>query len=53
MRRKALDRERSGDAGASIVDVGLVVEIFNLGAGVDFLLPGDAHFPRFHVRSPV
>ena len=54
MRRQALDRERPGDADAGIVDVGLVVEIFDIGArgdaGVDLLLAGDARFPPFGVR---
>ena len=49
MGRQALDGERSGDADASVVDVRLVVEIFDIrargDAGVDFLLPGDARFP--------
>ena len=35
MGRQALDRERAGDADAGIVDVGLVVEIFDVGAGGD------------------
>ena len=56
MRRQALDRERAGDTDAGVVDVGLVVEIFDIGArgdrGVDLFLAGDARFPPFGVRPP-
>ena len=54
MRRQALDRERPGDADAGVVGVGLVVEIFDIGArgdrGVDLALAGDARLPPFGVR---
>ena len=49
MRREAFDRERPGDADAVIVEIGLVVEIFEFGLGgdrgVDLLLAGDARLP--------
>ena len=55
VRRQALDGERAGDADAGIVVIGLVVEIFDVGArgdgGVDLLLPGDARLPPFGVGS--
>ena len=50
MRRQALDGEGAGDADAFAVLVGLVVEVFELGAGgdrgVDLLLAGDAGLPE-------
>ena len=54
MRRQAFDRERPGDTHASVIDVGLVVEIFDIGTGgdrgVDLLLAGDASFPPLTVN---
>ena len=54
VRGEALDRERPGDADLSLVLVGLVVEVFEVGlggdGGVDFLLAGDALLPPFGVQ---
>ena len=54
MRGEALDGERPGDADLSLVVVGLVVEVFEVGlggdGGVDFLLARDALLPPFGVQ---
>ena len=54
MGRQALDRERAGDADRGHCRLGLVVEIFDFGAGgdrgVDLLLAGDAGLPPFGVK---
>jgi PEP-CTERM motif len=53
MGAQALDGERAGDADAIGVDIGLVVEIFDLGLGrdrgVDLLLSRNACVPPFQV----
>jgi hypothetical protein len=54
MRRQALDRERAGDTDARIVGIRLVVEILELGLGVDrgvdLLLARDPRRPPFGMK---
>jgi hypothetical protein len=54
MRRQALDRERAGDTDARIVGIRLVVEILELGLGVDrgvdLLLARDPRGPPFGMK---
>ncbi len=54
MGRQALDREGTGDTGARIVAMGLVIEVLELGLGgdrgVDLLLPRCPRLPPFGVK---
>lgn len=56
MRGEAFDGEGAGDAHLAVVDIGLVVEEFEIGlggdGGVDLLLAGDAGFPPLGMGLP-
>ena len=54
VRRQTLDRERPGDTDTGVVEIGLVVEIFDIGPrgdrGIDLPLASDTRLPPFGVR---